>query len=191
MEASWARAGYEGVFIVGAGQTAYEKRSTKPVHRLLWEATDAGLRSAGLNLKRLDGLAVTSFCLPPDNVTVLAEHFGIEPRWLFQGLYGGASGIISMLHAARAIQAGDAEVIACVTGDVFDVAAHMELIDRFNTPMRDFQGSTSPCSAMGRLSATAGRMGRGVSMLGNGSGGRRRRRRWVFAVGLCSVGIRA
>ena len=109
MEASRARAGYEGVFIVGAGQTAYEKRSTKPVHRLMWEATDAGLRSAGLNLKRLDGLAVTSFCLPPDNVTVLAEHFGIEPRWLFQGLYGGASGIISMLHAARAIQAGDAE----------------------------------------------------------------------------------
>ncbi len=139
MEASRARAGYEGVFIVGAGQTAYEKRSTKPVYRLLWEATDAGLRSAGLNLKRLDGLAVTSFCLPPDNVTVLAEHFGIEPRWLFQGLYGGASGIISMLHAARAIQAGDAEVVACVTGDVFDVAAHMELIDRFNTPMRDFQ----------------------------------------------------
>ena len=88
MEASQARAGCESVFIVGAGQTAYEKRSTKPVYRLLWEATDAGLRSAGLNLKRLDGLAVTSFCLAPDNVTVLAKHFGIEPRWLFQGLYG-------------------------------------------------------------------------------------------------------
>jgi len=85
------------VAIIGVGQTPYEKRSQKTVHRVLWEALDAALRSAGLPMRRVDGLAVTAFVLPPDNVTTVAEHFGLEPRWLFQGLYGGASWIISML----------------------------------------------------------------------------------------------
>ena len=129
---------YEGVYIVGAGQTIYEKRSNKPVIRVLWEALDAGLRSAGLPFRSVQGLALTCFVLPPDNVTTVAEHFGIEARFLFHGVYGGASGIIGMLHAARAIRDGDADVIAVVAGDVFDVAAHNEMLDRFNGSMRDW-----------------------------------------------------
>jgi acetyl-CoA acetyltransferase len=130
--------GYEGVFVVGAAQSAYAKRTDKSLHRLLWEALDGAMRSAGLPWRRLDGLGVTSFALPPDNVTTVAEHFGIEARWLFQGLYGGASGIINMLRGARAIQAGDVDIVACLTGDIFDTAAHNELIDRFNGPLRDY-----------------------------------------------------
>lgn len=132
------RGNYEGVFVVGAAQSAYAKSTDKSLHRLLWEALDGATRSAGLPWRRIDGLGVTSFGLPPDNVTTLSEHFGIEARWLFQGLYGGASGIINMLHAARAIQAGDVEVVACLTGDIFDTAAHNELIDGFNGPLRDY-----------------------------------------------------
>ena len=129
---------YEAVYIVGAGQTAYEKRSSKPAFRVLWEALVSGLRSAGLPFRSVQGLALTSFVLPPDNVTTVAEHFGIEARFLFHGVYGGASGIIGMLHAARAIHDGDADVIAVLTGDVFDVAAHNEMLDRFNGSMRDW-----------------------------------------------------
>jgi len=130
---------YEGVFVAGAGQTPYEKRTDKPVQRVLWEACDAALRSAGLGWKEVDGLAITSFMLPPDNVTVVAEHFGLAPRWLFHGAYGGASGIIGMLHAARAIQAGDAEVVVVAAADVFDVSTHNDMIDRsFNAPLRDY-----------------------------------------------------
>ncbi len=130
---------FDGVFVAGAGQTTYAKKTDKPVQRVLWEGADAALRSAGLGWKSVDGLAVTCFMLPPDNVTVVAEHFGIEPRWLFQGVYGGASGIIGMLQAARAIQAGDAEVVVCAAADVFDVSTHNEMIDRsFNAPLRDY-----------------------------------------------------
>jgi acetyl-CoA acetyltransferase len=129
---------YAGVYIVGAGQAEYQKRSDKPVFRVLWEALDAGLRSARLPFRSLQGLALTCFVLPPDNVTTVAEHFGIEARFLFHGVYGGASGIIGMLHAARAIRDGDADVIAVAAGDVFDVAAHNEILDRFNGSMRDW-----------------------------------------------------
>jgi acetyl-CoA acetyltransferase len=130
---------YEGALIVGAGQTLYEKRSDKPVQRVLWEAGDRALDSAGLTWRDVDGLAVTSFMLPPDNATVVAEHFGLNPRWLFHGVYGGASGIIGMLQAARAIQNGDAEVVLCICGDVFSVSSHNDMIDRsFNAPLRDY-----------------------------------------------------
>lgn len=86
----------------------------------------------------MDGLAVTSFQLPPDNATTVGEHLGMQLRWVLQGVYGGASGVVSLLRAARAIQAGDAEVVVCVAADAFTVASHMELMDRFNAALRDY-----------------------------------------------------
>ncbi len=133
-----SKGSYDGVFVVGAAQSAYAKNTDKSLHRLLWEALHGAVKSAHLTWRQIDGLGVSSFSLPPDNVTTLAEHFGFEARWLFQGLYGGASGIINMLHAVRAIQAGDAEVVACLAGDIFDTVAHNELIDRFNGSLRDY-----------------------------------------------------
>jgi acetyl-CoA acetyltransferase len=129
---------FDGVYIVGVGQTEYAKRSPKSVHQLLFEAADAALRNAGLPWSNIDGLAATAFLLPPDNVTILAEHFGIEARFLFQGVYGGASSIIGMIHAARAIRDGDAEVVVCFAADAFDVASHNETLDHFNRPVHDY-----------------------------------------------------
>lgn len=129
---------YEGVYVVGAGQTIYEKRSDKSVQRLLYEASDAALKSAHLPWSTVDGLAVTCFKLPPDNVTTIAEHFGLAPRFLFQGVYGGASGIIGMLHAARAIRDGDVDVVVCAAADAFDVASHNETLDQFNGSVRNY-----------------------------------------------------
>lgn len=124
--------------IVGVGQTLYEKRSDKAIQRLIFEAADAALTSAGLTMRQVDGIALTCFILPPDNVTTVAEHFGIEARFLFQGVYGGASSIIGMMHAARAIRDGDAEVVLCVAADSFDVASHNQTLDNFNGSVRDY-----------------------------------------------------
>jgi len=129
---------FEGVHVVGAGQTAYAKRSGKGVQRLLYEAGSAALADAGLSWQAVDGLAVTSFMLPPDNVATVAEHLGIEARFLFQGLYGGASGIIGMAHAARAIRDGACEVVVCAAADAFDVASHNETLDHFNGSVKDY-----------------------------------------------------
>lgn len=129
---------FEGVHLVGAGQTEYAKRSSKGVQRLLYEAGSAALSDAGLSWKAVDGLAVTSFMLPPDNVATVAEHLGIEARFLFQGLYGGASGIIGMAHAARAIRDGACDVVVCAAADAFDVASHNETLDRFNGSVKDY-----------------------------------------------------
>jgi acetyl-CoA acetyltransferase len=129
---------FEGVRIVGAGQTAYTKRSADTVQKLLYDAGSAALRDAGLGWSQVDGLAVTSFMLPPDNVATVAEHIGLETRFMFQGLYGGASGIIGMAHAARAIRDGACDVVVVAAADAFDVASHNETLDRFNGSVREF-----------------------------------------------------
>ncbi|MBP6020331.1 MAG: thiolase family protein [Burkholderiaceae bacterium] len=131
-------ANFEGVRVVGAGQTVYAKRSTDGVNRLLYKAASAALADAGLPWSSVNGLAVTSFMLPPDNVAVVAEHFGVEARFMFQGVYGGASGIIGMAHAARAIRDGACDVVVCAAADAFDVASHNATLDHFNTSVRDY-----------------------------------------------------
>lgn len=129
---------FSGVRLAGAGQTVYSKRATTSVQKLLYDAGAAALADAGLSWSRVDGLAVTSFLLPPDNVATVAEHFGVEARFLFQGLYGGASGIIGLAHAARAIRDGACDVVVVAAADAFDVASHNETLDRFNGPVREF-----------------------------------------------------
>ena len=129
---------FEGARVVGAGQTVYAKRSPDGVQKLIYDAGSAALNDAGLRWSQVDGLAVTSFSLPPDNVATVAEHLGIEARFLFQGLYGGASGIIGMAHAARAIRDGACDVVVVAAADAFDVASHNEMLDRFNGSVREF-----------------------------------------------------
>ncbi|WP_088148527.1 thiolase family protein [Achromobacter denitrificans] len=129
---------FEGVRIVGAGQAPYAKRSERGVQRLMYEAGAAALADAGLPWSAVDGLAVTCFLLPPDNAPTVAEHLGIEARFLFQGLYGGASGIIGMAHAARALRDGACDVALVLAADAFDVAAHNETLDRFNGSIKEY-----------------------------------------------------
>jgi acetyl-CoA acetyltransferase len=129
---------FDGVRIVGAGQSVYAKKSPDTVQKLLYDAGSAALRDAGLDWRRVDGLAVTSFQIPPDNVTTFAEHVGVEARFLFQGLYGGASGIVGMAHAARAIRDGTCDVVVVAAADNYDVASHNETLDHFNGSVREF-----------------------------------------------------
>ena len=50
--------------------------------------------------------------------------------------HGGASGINLLQHAARAIQAGDAEAIVLVSGDHFEAADFTTLVENYNVTTR-------------------------------------------------------
>jgi acetyl-CoA acetyltransferase len=50
--------------------------------------------------------------------------------------HGGASGINMLQHAARAIQAGDANVIVLVSGDHFEAADFTSLVENYNVTTR-------------------------------------------------------
>lgn len=140
---------YKGVVVAGFGETDYHKRREHTSMFYVADAIRRALLSANLSKREVDGLSVTSFELPPDNTTTVAEHLGFSIRWAFHGVYGGASGIAAMAQAARAIQAGDAEVVVVVAADAVDVGTHNTEISAFNKPLRDYVGPYGYAGANG------------------------------------------
>ena len=112
-----ARAAYDGVVITAPVTIPYVRYSTHDAHWWIGHALHELLRVAKLRPRDLDGLAVSSFTLGADTVVGLTQHFGLSPRWLEHIPMGGASGIVALRRAARAVQARDADILACVAGD--------------------------------------------------------------------------
>lgn len=130
--------GLREAVLVGAFQTPYSKQPTKEALELLADAIAGVLLRHHVALGELDGLAATSFQLAPDNVVTLAESIGASPSWAWQGAHGGASGVMGVIEAARAITDGRASTVVVTAGDSFDVNRHMSLMESFNTGMRDY-----------------------------------------------------
>lgn len=124
--------------ILGYGESRYVKRTEEGVIRFLAEASRLTLKSAGLAKTEVDGLAVCSFELPPDNAVTLAEQFGISISWAYLGTAGGAGPVASLINAVRAIETGQANIVLCVAGDAYDVAGHFKLMDNFNRALMNY-----------------------------------------------------
>ena len=127
-----------GIGIIGYGQSVYVKRTERSLISFLAEASRLALASAGLVKDDIDGLAVCSFELPPDNSVTLAEQFGLTPGWAYLGTAGGAGPVASVINALRAIEAGHARFVLCVAGDNYDVAGHYRLMDNFNRALKNY-----------------------------------------------------
>ena len=111
------RAAYHGVVIAAPVTVPYVRYSTRDAHWFLGRALAALVKRAGLRKDQLDGLCVSSFTLFPDSAVGLTQHFGLSPRWLDHIPMGGASGVVALRRAARAVQSGDASIVACLAGD--------------------------------------------------------------------------
>ncbi len=114
---STAPKSYDGVAVTVPITIPYERYSERGAAWFIGRALAEMISVAGIEKADIDGLAVSSFTLTPDPVVALTEHFAMSPRWLEDMPMGGASGVIAMRRAARAIQAADAEIVACIGGD--------------------------------------------------------------------------
>jgi acetyl-CoA acetyltransferase len=129
------------VRIVAAAQSPYtrhpegERSSTESV---LADAVVRALAQAGFERDEVDGLGVSSFTLRPDHAIDLAWRLGMRLRWLMDDANGGASGINMLQHAVRAIEAGDAELIVLVAGDLVAAGDYGRLVDEYNRATRDY-----------------------------------------------------
>ncbi len=108
---------YGGIALTTPVSFGYARQSPHGAAWFIGSTLRLLLAESGLGADDIDGLAVSSFSLGADSAIALTQHFQLTPRWIEQMPYGGASGILALRRAARAIQAGDAEVIACVGGD--------------------------------------------------------------------------
>jgi acetyl-CoA acetyltransferase len=131
------RRGYEGVAVAVPVTVPYVRYSIRAAHWWLGRALAQLLREAGLRKEDVDGLAVSSFTLAPDTAIGLTQHLGLSPRWLDHVPFGGASGVVMLRRAARAVQAGDAEIVACIAGDTNHVDSFRLTLANFSQFARD------------------------------------------------------
>jgi acetyl-CoA acetyltransferase len=131
------RRSYEGVAVAVPVTVPYVRYSIRAAHWWLARALAQLLKDAGLKKEELDGLAVSSFTLAPDTAIGLTQHLGLSPRWLDHVPFGGASAIVMLRRAARAVQAGDAQVVACIAGDTNHVDSFRLTLANFSQFARD------------------------------------------------------
>lgn len=128
---------YEGVAVAVPVTIPSVRESEHGVQWWLGKALAALVHESGIAKDEIDGLIIASYTLRPDNAVTMSEYFGLSLRWLDDVHMGGATGPIALRRAARAVQAGDAEVVACLAGDVLGGAAFSTLMDNYSSFSRD------------------------------------------------------
>ena len=131
------RRGYDGVAVCAPISVAYRRYSVNSAHWWIGRALHALTKRTGLTPAALDGLSVSSFTLAPDTAVGLTQHLGLSPRWLDHVPMGGASGGVALRRAARAVQAGDADFVACVAADTNHVDSFRKTLSSFSRFAQD------------------------------------------------------
>jgi len=108
---------YQGVVMTTPVSLGYQRQSPHGAPWFIGMVLRELILRAGLSKPDIEGLAISSFSLGVDSVVSLTQHFSLSPRWIEQADMGGVSGLVALRRAARAVQAGEAEVIACIGGD--------------------------------------------------------------------------
>jgi len=132
-----SRISYEGVALAVPVTIPYRRYSTRDAHWWIVQALAALLKASGLKKGDIDGLGISSFTLGPDTAVGLTQHLGMTLRWLDHVPMGGASGVVCLRRAARAVQAGDAEIIACIAGDTNHVDTFRRTLSTFSRFAQD------------------------------------------------------
>ncbi len=131
------RDAYDGVAVAAPVTVPYLRYSTRGAHWFVAQAVRALTQACGLAKEHIDGLTVSSFSLAPDTAVGVTQHLGLTPRWLDHIPTGGAAGVMALRRAARAVQAGDAEVVACVAADTNHVDSFRQMLGSFSSFARD------------------------------------------------------
>jgi acetyl-CoA acetyltransferase len=132
-----ARSTYAGVAVAVPVTVPYVRYSTHDAHWFIGRALRALIEASGLAKEQIDGLTVSSFSLAPDTAVGVTQHLGLSPRWLDHIPTGGASGVMALRRAARAVQAGDADVVACIAADTNHVDSFRLTLGSFSNFARD------------------------------------------------------
>jgi acetyl-CoA acetyltransferase len=124
---------YNGIALVCPTTLGYSKTSEHSASWFIGSVLREMIAAAGIDKAEVDGLAISSFSLAPDSASFLTQHFNMSVRWLEQLPFGGTSGILAMRRAARAVQCGDADIVACIGGDTAATGSFRELVADFSS----------------------------------------------------------
>ena len=131
------RTPYAGVAVAVPVTIPYERFSTKSSHWWLSRALAELLKQSGLKKDQIDGMCVGSFNLFPDSAVGFTQYVNVSLRWLDHIPMGGAVGVVSLRRAARAVQNGDASIVACIAGDTNQLDSFRLMNANFSLFSRD------------------------------------------------------
>lgn len=140
------RRGYESVVVTAPVTVPYVKHSINGAHWFVARALRGLLEAGGLEKSDIDGLCLSSFTLQPDSAVGLTQHLGLTLRWLDHIPMGGAAAMVALRRAARAVESGDATVVACVGADTNQVGSFRATLGSFSQFLQD---ATYPYGAPG------------------------------------------
>lgn len=105
--------------IVGVGVSEFGRLLPKSQLALCATAFKAALDDAGLSRADVDGISIHQGWPLGVDYDRVAEAFGLEIRYVNQAWLHGRFVTASLQHAAMAVSAGLADVVACVTAISF------------------------------------------------------------------------
>jgi acetyl-CoA acetyltransferase len=129
--------GYDDVVLTAPVTVPYVRYSIRNAHWFIARALSGLLDRARLRKADVDGLSLGSFTLAPDTAIGVTQYLGLTTRWLDHVPLGGASGIVALRRALRAVQAGDAEIVACVGADTNQLDSFRQNLGSFSVFARD------------------------------------------------------
>jgi len=129
---SSTRTPYEGIVMAAPVTIPYVRYSIESAQWWIGRALGALVAQAAIRPSDIDGLSVSSFTMGPDSAIGLTQHFGLCVRWLDTIPLGGASAVAALRRAARAVQARDVDIVACVAGDTNHVDSFRHTLENFS-----------------------------------------------------------
>jgi acyl-CoA synthetase (AMP-forming)/AMP-acid ligase II/acetyl-CoA acetyltransferase len=128
---------YAEVVLAAPVTVPYVRHSIRNGHWFVAQALARLIKESGIDKEDIDGLSLGSFTLAPDTSIGVTQHLGVTLRWLDHVPLGGACGIVALRRALRAVQSGDAEVVACIGADTNHVDSFRQSLGSFSVFARD------------------------------------------------------
>ncbi|MGR8946616.1 MAG: thiolase family protein [Gammaproteobacteria bacterium] len=129
--------GYDSIVLTTPISFGYSKFSENSSTWFAGNVLRQMLTVAGVDKAEIDGLSLSSFSLAPDTAPSVVESLGLTLKWLATVPYGGASGVIAAKRAARTVQCGDADVVACIAADTLRPNDFKNLVANFSNATKD------------------------------------------------------
>lgn len=131
------RRGYDDVVMTVPVTVPYIRHSTRGAHWFVAQALGALVQGGRIGKAQIDGLCLSSFTLAPDTAVGVTQHLGLTLRWLDHIPMGGASGMVALRRALRAVQCGDAGIVACIAADTNHVDSFRSTLGSFSLFAQD------------------------------------------------------
>lgn len=129
--------GFDGVVLAVPVTVAYQRYSSESSAWWIGRALAALAAGSALSHRDFDGFSVASFSLQPDSTIGLVQHFGLSPRFIDFVPLGGVAGLVALRKAARAVQCGDADIVACIGADTNSVQSFRQSLEHFSRFSQD------------------------------------------------------